>query len=514
MRLRTTLRSLLAAWREHTTPRRAALLAGLLVFAFYLIAWGWMSRWYSGVLLEELRAEVDLDASVRANVISSAVSRRLLLLESFSAFSEVMAAGQSSESQMQFYVQTVFPTVDGIRTLATAPNGVVDFAFPQDSNRHLDRFDLLNAQDPTLSRAASRARDTGDLILVGPLDFGYDQSVLVGISAIYNEGDLWGFAILAAELNPVLVSAGLVEETSALQVALRSGSGLLLFGDPAVLEGDPVLRRVEYPDGAWQLAAIPRGGWANAIRPELRAFQVATLLVGAALAVAVMLAARRQFDLRQTVEEKTAEVQTVGQMERSRLARELHDSVSQALYGIALGARTLRKKVVEQHTADPALMEPVDYILSLAQGGLAEMRSLLMGLRPEEIEEQGLVVALERLGEGLAARHNLAVDVSADDEPAIGLEQKVALYRIAQEATHNVVKHANATRVQIRLSSAAGEVKLQVRDDGRGFDPQADFPGHLGLISMRERAELVGGKFRLDSSPGRGTVIGVSLSRS
>lgn len=498
-------------WKEQFTPQRAAVLVGLVTFALYLAAWGRMGGWFAGQLLEELRAEVELDATVRANVISSGVSRRLLLLESFAAFSEVMAAGQASESQMRFYVQTVYPTVDGIYALAVAPDGVIDFAFPEDSNTHLNRMDILNSENATVARAAQRAQETGDVVLVGPLELGSPQPVLLGIAAIYNEGDLWGFVVMTADLNPLLVSAGLTEEASALQVALRSGNGLLLFGEPAVLDGDPVLRRVEYPDGAWQLAAVPAGGWESAIRSELQAFRLALLLLGGGLAAAVTVAARRQFELSQTVEEKTIQAETAGQMERSRLARELHDSVSQALYGIALGARTLRKKVVEQHTADPALIEPVDYILSLAQGGLAEMRSLLMGLRPEEIGEQGLATALKQLAEGLAARHKIGVKVSAKQEPALGLEQKVALYRIAQEATHNIIKHAQAAHITLNLVDGSGAVKLEVIDDGNGFDPDGEFPGHLGLKTMRERAILAGANFALHSAPGKGTRIQVTV---
>jgi PAS domain S-box-containing protein len=190
--------------------------------------------------------------------------------------------------------------------------------------------------------------------------------------------------------------------------------------------------------------------------------------------------------------------------ERQRLARELHDSVSQALYGIALGAKTARTLV--KRNPDQAA-DPLDYVLSLAEAGLAEMRALIFELRPESLETEGLVAALEKQAAALRARHEIAVETSLCDEPEASLEVKEAVYRIAQEALHNTVKHARAGHVQVRMTCASELITLEVSDDGVGFDPEEDFPGHLGLRSMRERAQRLGGKIELESSPGKGTWI-------
>ncbi|GAB4209444.1 MAG: hypothetical protein OHK0022_40520 [Roseiflexaceae bacterium] len=193
--------------------------------------------------------------------------------------------------------------------------------------------------------------------------------------------------------------------------------------------------------------------------------------------------------------------------ERQRLARELHDSVSQALFGIALGARTARA-LVERDPARAA--EPIDYVLSLAEAGLAEMRALIFELRPESLEQEGLVAALTKQTAALRARHSLAVQTALCDEPELPLEAKEVLYRVAQEAMHNVVKHARASRVDVRLDCGPCVV-LEVRDDGQGFDPQGSFPGHLGLKSMRERAERLGGRVTIQSAPGQGTTVRAEL---
>jgi signal transduction histidine kinase len=190
--------------------------------------------------------------------------------------------------------------------------------------------------------------------------------------------------------------------------------------------------------------------------------------------------------------------------ERQRLARELHDSVSQALYGIALGARTARTLL----DRDPArVAEPLDYVLSLAEAGLAEMRALIFELRPESLETEGLVAALAKQAAALRARHRITVDEALGDEPDAPLAVKEALYRIAQEAMTNTVKHARAGQVDLRLVQEDGGLVLEVRDDGLGFDPSGSFPGHLGLQSMRERAATQGGTLDVDSTPGRGTRI-------
>ncbi len=194
--------------------------------------------------------------------------------------------------------------------------------------------------------------------------------------------------------------------------------------------------------------------------------------------------------------------------ERQRLARELHDSVSQALYGIALGARTARTLL----DRDPVkAIEPVEYVLQLAQAGLAEMRALIFQLRPESLAQEGLVAALEKEVSATSARYGLIVEADLGEEPLVPLDIKEAAYRIGQEAMHNTVKHAKAERVWVTLGFEDGTLRLDVRDDGKGFDPTGEFPGHLGLKSMRERAARVHGTLDFESAPGQGVHISLGI---
>ena len=190
--------------------------------------------------------------------------------------------------------------------------------------------------------------------------------------------------------------------------------------------------------------------------------------------------------------------------ERQRLARDLHDSVSQAVYGIALGARSAKELLAK----DPAqVQEPLEYVLRLSEAALVEMRALIFELRPEALEREGLAGALKHHTAVLRARYGIAVEESLTAEPMTSWESKQALYRIAQEALHNAGRHARATQVRIVLTQVDSQVRLEVQDNGVGFDSRTAFPGHFGLNTMRERATDLGGRLDIESRPGAGTTV-------
>ena len=194
--------------------------------------------------------------------------------------------------------------------------------------------------------------------------------------------------------------------------------------------------------------------------------------------------------------------------ERQRIARELHDSVSQALYGIGLGAQTARAQLER----DPAkVAEPLDYILSQVEAGLSEMRTLILELRPDSLQTDGLVVALQKQANYLITRRQLNVATNFGLEPEIPLKAKEAIYRIAQEALNNVSRHACASQVGLSLTKQGSQLVLEISDNGRGFDVECEYPGHIGLQSMTERARQIGAKIHIQSQPGAGTVISLRL---
>jgi signal transduction histidine kinase len=195
--------------------------------------------------------------------------------------------------------------------------------------------------------------------------------------------------------------------------------------------------------------------------------------------------------------------------ERQRLARELHDSVSQALYAIALNGAAASDSLRRQDHRRAS--RQVRHVRQLARAGLAEMRALIFELRADALAEEGLVAALSKQAAAVEARHELKIRSTLAPEPPLTLIAKEALYRTAQEALHNVVKHAGARRVDLGLEVADGVAVLTVRDDGHGFEPGSAFPGHLGLRSMQERAKAVGGVCSIDSAPRAGTTVRVHV---
>lgn len=204
-----------------------------------------------------------------------------------------------------------------------------------------------------------------------------------------------------------------------------------------------------------------------------------------------------------------AAVRNAALAERSRLARELHDSVSQALYSIVLGART----AIEYTHRDPSkVIDPLNYVLHLAEGALDEMRALIFELRPESLAQEGLLVAMRKQATALVARHR--IELTADlgtSEPALTIDQKETLYRVALEAIQNALKHAQATRLSLRLQQCSDEVCIEVGDNGRGFDSNATYEGHYGLQNMRERMGRAGGTLDVTSQAGAGTTIRARL---
>jgi len=194
--------------------------------------------------------------------------------------------------------------------------------------------------------------------------------------------------------------------------------------------------------------------------------------------------------------------------ERQRLARDLHDSVSQALYGVSLGINTA---LVLFDTDRTRAREALNYALSLAHGGLWEMRTLIFELRPESLEMEGLLAAVTKQVEAIRSRHGITVELSICCEPEVSLTVKEALYRVTQEALQNAIKHAQANRLEVSLTCERNVLRLGVCDNGIGFDPTTDYPGHLGLRSMQERVAKVGGTLEIDSAPGQGTQIHASV---
>jgi signal transduction histidine kinase len=197
--------------------------------------------------------------------------------------------------------------------------------------------------------------------------------------------------------------------------------------------------------------------------------------------------------------------------ERNRLALELHDVVTQKLFSLTLTAEA----AATQLDRDPeAARAQVHRLKELARDALGELRSLILGLRPPELERDGLEETLRKEVEMLRRVHGVPIELHADGAVDGSAERNVAVLRIAHEALHNALRHADAEHVAVRLGERHGILHVEVTDDGAGFEPgRAELRSrHLGLTSMEERARELGGRLEIRSSPGHGTTVRLELA--
>jgi signal transduction histidine kinase len=192
--------------------------------------------------------------------------------------------------------------------------------------------------------------------------------------------------------------------------------------------------------------------------------------------------------------------------ERDRLARELHDAVTQTLFSASLIAEVL-PRLWERDPAQAATR--LAELRELTRGALAEMRTLLLELRPAALTETSLADLLNQLATGTMGRTRLPVTVRVEGEGALPPEIQVAFYRIAQESLNNVIKHAAATAVSLEFTRHEAAIELAITDDGCGFDPADTQSQSLGLAIMRDRAQQIGATLTIASAPDQGTHIRV-----
>jgi signal transduction histidine kinase len=252
------------------------------------------------------------------------------------------------------------------------------------------------------------------------------------------------------------------------------------------------------------------------------------LAAGAILAVVRQLeTARNEAEVaRKESEELLAELQVAHQQlqaytgqaedlaviaERNRLARNLHDSVSQTVFSMTLTAEAAR--ILFDRDAARAAAE-LDKLQALARSALSEMRSLVFELRPTAVTEQGLIPALRHHIVELERQYGLVVALQVEGEPHLTDLEAQRLFRVIQEALNNVVKHARTDRASVALQFETMRVLVRIEDEGQGFAPEgAEAEGQgIGLSTMRERVEMLGGTLTIDSSPGAGTRVTVELN--
>jgi signal transduction histidine kinase len=224
---------------------------------------------------------------------------------------------------------------------------------------------------------------------------------------------------------------------------------------------------------------------------------------------------QQQADLQsahQQLQSYTAQAEELAVLqERNRLARNLHDSVTQTIFSIRLTAEAARMLLGRE----PARVEvELDKLQTLAKSALAEMRSLIFELRPTAVTELGLIPALRHHVMTLERLYGVTVDLQINGEPHLSDLEAQRLFRISQEALNNVIKHSGTDKACLTLRFNASRIHLLVEDQGLGFDPEAidTAEDHMGLASLQERVDAMGGLLTIDSQPGQGTRVKVEVT--
>ena len=190
--------------------------------------------------------------------------------------------------------------------------------------------------------------------------------------------------------------------------------------------------------------------------------------------------------------------------ERSRLARELHDAVTQTLFSASLIADVLPR--IWKRNPDEGLQN-LEELRQLTRGALAEMRTLLLEMRPESLERSDIKSLLTQLADAFIGRVRVPVSLVIQGDCELTHEVKLVFYRVAQEALNNIAKHSGARQVDLQLECQSGQMNLIIKDDGLGFDPDTITPDHLGIAIMRERANTIGASLKIESQAGHGTTV-------
>jgi signal transduction histidine kinase len=203
--------------------------------------------------------------------------------------------------------------------------------------------------------------------------------------------------------------------------------------------------------------------------------------------------------------EQFAQVTAAEEEERQRIARELHDGLGPDLASLNIRLRTVRKLLERE---DHPITGEIEELADQVQASIRDIRRLIHDLRPVALDELGLTPALREHLTRCENEHGLVVEFMADEGPRLPASIETALFRFVQETVNNVLRHAQAGRVSVTLMRDEDRVRLWVADNGRGFDAQLPRSGrHVGLWSMRERVEQLGGEFEVRSAPGQGTTV-------
>ena len=292
------------------SPHRIAFIYALFVLFLSLFVWQQMDNWYESQLLANKRSAVTAELVSYGNALTNAIDRRFALLEGLYTFAltGIEAAHADFDSEFNKFASGLYASVPGIRVLTIAPHGILEYVYPLAGNEAVLGHDLINDERPAIRVDVQRAVETGGRTLSGPIELRQGGLGLVARQAIYDDGNFWGLTAIVLDMPPVLAESGFNNKHTNLIFALQDDAGMVIFGNEALFEDDPVIFTIELPEGHWVLAAVPVNGWRGGITSSLLLVRAAGFLITILLSSVTFLIVNRQSRLDKAIKEKTDEL--------------------------------------------------------------------------------------------------------------------------------------------------------------------------------------------------------------
>ena len=285
-------------------PRRKAFAAALIALIVLTGIWWAGHRWYRNTLLIDVRGDVLAELDPYANALTINLRRRFDLIYGLRAWVTTHASPTDLSANFESFARQLTEGVAGIRSLNVAPGGVVRFVYPRAGNEAIVGRELLNDSRVEVREEVARAIKSRKMVVSGPFELVIGGLGAVARLAIHRDEKFWGVINVALDIPPTLEEAGITKQKN-LQLVLRDARGRIFFGAPTIFNSDPVIHRVDLPDGHWELAAIPIMGWNAAIRRDLRIFDIGAMAIVLLLSAIGYLLAFRDARLNARVLERT-----------------------------------------------------------------------------------------------------------------------------------------------------------------------------------------------------------------
>ncbi|MCK5660608.1 MAG: PAS domain S-box protein, partial [Methanosarcinales archaeon] len=296
--------------RNNFYQLRGALVGALLILCLILLPLWWQAGiWYEEKLIVEQKAQDTVDLTIHANTLTTNINQQFALLEGLYAFTLTNPTEEKLDANFDTFTSGLYIGAEGIRNFAIAPDGVIRYVYPLESNENVAGHDIINDERPNVRADVQRAIDTRQIVLSGPYELRQGGLGLVARKALFVNDTFWGLVTMVVDMEPVLDQVDLeIHSDQFIYVGIRDEDGNVFYGDSQAFDSQPVTQRIELPDGYWELARTPIYGWSALVRDEVLIFKGTGLVIVGLITILAYLLINRQSRLAYLVRMGTHEL--------------------------------------------------------------------------------------------------------------------------------------------------------------------------------------------------------------